>query len=134
MKKIVSIAVVSITALTLMSGCSATAGASNHLEMEANMESADATICKTAIFIGNRNTKSVLESIEKAGIKDGWRMTEFKANAIIAEKMIGSETHSTTITVAKEHIMCNKNKLPQSELNSLRSAIVDELQSESKGH
>lgn len=134
MKKIVSMAVASIATLALMSGCSATGGASNHLEMEANMLSADATVCKTAIYIGERNIKSVLASIEHAGEKEGWRMTEFKANAIIAEKTIGSETYSTTITVAKEHIMCNKNNLPHNELLSLRSAIVDELQSESKGH
>ncbi|MDD3442051.1 MAG: hypothetical protein PHW89_02200 [Sulfurimonas denitrificans] len=134
MKKIVSIAVVTIAALTLMSGCSATRGFSSHNGMEANMESGDATVCKTAIYIGNLNHKSVLDSIERAGKKEGWRMTEFKANAIIAEKMIGSETYATTITVAKEHIMCNKNKLPQSDLDALRSAIVDELQKDSKKH
>lgn len=134
MKKIVSMTVITIAALTLMSGCGSTKGSSAGLEMGADLSSADATLCKTAIYIGDRNPKSVLDSIEHAGKKEGWRMTEFKSNAIIAEKMIGSETYSTTITIAKEHIMCNKNKLPQSELDSLRSVIVEELQKSSKKH
>lgn len=126
MKKNVSIAVVTIAAFTLMSGCSATKGAST------DMDVMDASVCKTAIYVGDRNPKSVLNAIKSGGKKDGWRMTEFKANSILAEKMIGSQTHATTITVAKEHIMCDKNQLSQSDLDSLRSAIVEELQKTSK--
>lgn len=130
MKKIVSMTVATIAVLTLISGCSATKGDSSGLEVGAG----DATICKTAIYIGDRNPKSVLSAINSAGKKEGWRMTVFKSNSVIAEKTIGAETYATTITIAKEHIMCEKNKLPQNELDTLRSAIVDELEHSSKKH
>jgi len=122
MKKIVSITVATIATLTLMSGCSTTK------EVSAGLETGDATICKTAIYVGDRSTKSVLNAVESAGIKEGWRMTGFKTNSIIAEKEIGSETYSTTIVIAKEHIMCDKDKASQNDLKALRYAIIDELQ------
>lgn len=129
MKKIVSMTVVTLAALTLMSGCGAK-GSSSGMKMGA----ADETVCKTAIFVGDRNSKSVISAIERAGEKEGWRMTEFKSNAIIAEKTIDSETYSTTISIAREHITCDKNNLSQRDLNKLRSAIVEELQKNPNKH
>ncbi|MDK9693446.1 MAG: hypothetical protein OEL19_04250 [Sulfurimonas sp.] len=133
MKKMVSIAAVSVATLMLMTGCSVKDGVSNEANMGAHMEE-DATICKTAIYIGHRDSASVTEAIEKAGEKEGWIMTKFKSNAIIAEKMMDGVMRSTTILIAKEHIMCSKDNLPQSELDGLRSAIVKELQHDKKKH
>lgn len=133
MKRMVSIAAVSVATLMLMSGCSLKGGVSGDGAMEAHVQE-DATICKTAIFIGHRDAKSVAEAIVKAGEKEGWRMTEFKSNAIMAEKIIDGVMRSTTIIVAKEHIMCSKDNLPQPELEVLRAAIVKELQHDKKKH
>ncbi len=133
MKRMVSIAAVSVATLMLMSGCSLKGGASVDGAMEAHVGE-DASICKTAINIGHRDSASVIEAIEKAGEKDGWIMTKFKANSIIAEKMMGGVMRSTTIIIAKEHIMCSKDNLPQSELDSLRAAIVKELQHGKEKH
>lgn len=133
MKRIVSIAAVSVVAAMLTTGCSVKSGVSNDVDMRAHMEE-DATVCKTAIFIGHRDSESVISAIEKAGEKEGWIMTKFKSNAIIAEKSMDGVMRSTTITIAKEHIMCSKDKLPQSELDSLRTAIVKELQHDKEKH
>ncbi|MDP2893505.1 MAG: hypothetical protein Q8N78_03975 [Sulfurimonas sp.] len=129
MKKVLSIVVASVATFTLMTGCSATAGA----EKGADMESGDATLCKTAIYIGDRSNKSVIKAIESAGEKNGWRMTHFKANAIVGEKSVDDKTISTTIQIEKEYITCVKDKLPQSELEALRASIIEELKKDKKG-
>ena len=133
MKRMVSIAAISVAALLLTTGCSMKSGVSSDGSMEAHV-SEDSTICKTAIYIGHRSSESAIEAIEKAGEHEGWIMTKFKSNAIIAEKMMGGVMRSTTITIAKEHIMCSKDNLPQSELDALRAAIVKELQHDKKKH
>lgn len=127
MKRVVSLAAVSMAALILTTGCSIKNGA----DMSAHT-SEDATICKTAIYVGHRSFESVLEAIAHAGKKEGWRMTAFKSNAILAEKEMDGVTRSTTIIVAKEHIMCSKDNLPQGELDILRAAIVEELRHQEK--
>ena len=129
MKKVLSIVVASVATLALITGCSATAGA----DKSADMESGDATLCKTAVYVGDRTNKSVLKAVESAGEKNGWRMTHFKANAMIAEKIIDNKAISTTIQVAKEHITCSKDHVPQNELENLRSSIVEELKKDKSG-
>ena len=129
MKKVLSIVVASVATLALITGCSATTGA----DRGADMESGDATLCKTAVYVGERGNKSVLKAIESAGEKNGWRMTHFKANAMIAEKIIDNKEVSTIIQVAKEHITCSKDQIPQNELENLRSSIVEELKKDKSG-
>jgi hypothetical protein len=129
MKKVISMVVASVATFTLMTGCSATNGA----ERGPDMESGDATLCKTAIYVGDRSNKSVLKSIEIAGEKNGWRMTHFKPNAMLGEKVIDNKTVSTTIQIAKEYITCVKDNVPQGELDMLRSSIVEELKKDKNG-
>jgi hypothetical protein len=129
MKKVLSIVVASVATFTLMTGCSAT----NKAEMGPDMESGDATLCKTAIYIGDRSNKSVIKAIESAGNKSGWRMTHFKPNAIVGEKVIDNKTISTTVQIEKEYITCAKDKVPQSDLEELRASIIEELKKNKKG-
>jgi hypothetical protein len=131
MKKVISMVVASVATLALITGCSATSVGGDS-DRGADMESGDATLCKTAIYIGDKSTKSVLKAIDSAGEKNGWRMTHFKANALVAEKTISDKTMSTTIQVAKEYITCSKEKVSQSELDELRSSIVEELKKDTK--
>ncbi|MEK6659186.1 MAG: hypothetical protein AABY36_05845 [Campylobacterota bacterium] len=126
MKKALSVVVASVATLALLTGCSATTGASSDSEMSAHLD-VDASICKTAIYIGNRSNKKVIKAIESAGEKNEWKITHFKANAVIAEKVIDGKTLSTTIEIAKEHINCSKNGMPQNELDTLRTSIVEEI-------
>lgn len=128
MKKAISIVVASVATLAIMAGCSATNGA----ERGPDMQSGDATLCKTAIYVGDRSNKSVLKSIEIAGEKNGWRMTHFKPNAMLGEKVIDNKTVSTTVQIAKEYITCAKDNVPQSELDTLRSSIIEELKKDKK--
>lgn len=131
MKKTLLAVVASVAALTLITGCGATTGVSNSSDMRAHMGE-DASICKTAIYVGHRSNESVLKSIQAAGKKNGWRMTEFKSNAIIAEKNIDGKACSTTIQIAKEHITCSKDDLPAGELETLRNSIIEEIKSADK--
>lgn len=43
-------------------------------------------------------SKIIVEAAEKAG----WKMTEFKSNAFIAEKIDGKDSVATTITFSKD--------------------------------
>ncbi|MGE4419389.1 MAG: hypothetical protein AB7D38_06095 [Sulfurimonas sp.] len=130
MKKVLSIIAVLTATLTLTTGCSSTSTGAGGSQMRAHTQ-ADASICKTAIYIGESNYSSVLKSIEEAGEKEGWRMTPFKANAIIAEKMIDGKMQSTRIMLAKKHITCSKDGISSDEMQALRAAIVKELQKNS---
>ncbi len=128
MKKTLSVVVASVATLTIITGC---AGSSNNSDMSAHVKE-DASICKTAIFVGHRSNESVLKSVETAGEKNGWRMTSFKANAILAEKSIDGKPYSTTIQIAREHITCSKDDLPVGELEALRNSIIEEIKSQDK--
>ncbi len=128
MKKTLSVVVASVATLTLITGC---AGISNNSDMSAHVKE-DASICKTAIFVGHRSNESVLKSVETAGEKNGWRMTSFKANAILAEKSIDGKPYSTTIQIAREHITCSKDDLPAGELETLRNSIIEEIKAQDK--
>ena len=133
MKKALSVIVASVAALTFITGCGATTGVSNDSDMKAHMEE-DASICKTAIYIGERSSESVLKSIKVAGEKSGWKMTEFKSNTLLAEKISDGKTFATTIQIAKEHITCAKDDVPKSELEILRNSIIEEIKSQDKQH
>jgi|GEM_PF-1976621 len=126
MKKVLSVVVASVATLALLTGCSTATGVSNDSDMGAHLD-VDASICKTAIYIGDRSNKKVLAAIKAGGEKNEWRMTQLKSNAILAEKEVDGKTLSTTIEIAKEHINCSKNGLPQSELDTLRTSIVSEI-------
>jgi len=48
--------------------------------------------------------KKINQKIMKAGEEDGWRMTPFKENAIIAEKTEGEgETQAVTVTFGQDY-------------------------------
>ena len=87
MKKILSITLISTLALVLSTGC-----ASN--QMSAQMDKTDKSTVKTAIYIGDMKTEKAVVAIKKAANKNGWRVTEFKENAVIIEKAVDGETIS----------------------------------------
>ena len=123
MKKILSIVAISVAILTITTGCSTKSG---QLEMGSHLEGSG-SICKTAIYAAGYNNKKVLDSIKVAGEKNGWKMTPFKVNSMIAEKPVSGKTVSATIAFEKDHITCDKGDVPNGELEDLRQAIVDEL-------
>ncbi|TKI68631.1 hypothetical protein FCU45_09400 [Sulfurimonas crateris] len=125
MKKMFSIVVVSAVTLILSVGCS------GGLEMGAKGPEA---ISENAIYVGHHSNENVLEAIKIAGVKEGWRVTEFKSNAVIVEKIIGDKTVSSTVVYENEQIAGDNKNAPMDELLKLRQAIVDELKKEGLDH
>ena len=120
MKKILSITLISTLALVLSTGC-----ASN--QMSAQMDKTDKSTVKTAIYIGDMKTEKAVVAIKKAANKNGWRVTEFKENAVIIEKAVDGETISRTVKIYNNHIS-GDGKVAGKELQEFRQAIVEELQ------
>jgi hypothetical protein len=59
--------------------------------------------------------------IIQAGEEDGWRMTEFKENEIIAEKTDDGETKAVTVDFAEDHFYITPHD------GDLEDAIEDKL-------
>ncbi|WP_040766497.1 hypothetical protein [Sulfurimonas gotlandica] len=74
--------------------------------------------------------KKIAHAIEKAGEKTGWKITEFKSNEVIAEKVDGENTISSTVEFSEGHIEFSNN----SATSDLRDAIEDELSKEASAH
>lgn len=125
MKKMISLAAVSILALMLGSGCSS-------MEMGAKIEKGNETIPQSAIYVGHHNCKDMLRAIKAAAHEEGWRVTEFRSEAVIVEKAFNGETSSAVIKYHNQHIYGENKTAPMSELLKLRHAIVDELKKEQK--
>ena len=53
------------------------------------------------ITLSHPTQETVQDIILKTGTSNGWIMTKFKNNAIIAEKIDGDDTVSTTVTFDK---------------------------------
>ncbi len=121
MKKILSLSLISAITLVLSAGCSI-----KSTEMSAQIDKTDESTIKTAIYIGDMETGEAISAIKKAGEETGWRVTEFKSNAVIVEKVVGDETLSRTIKVNNKHISGDK-AASRSEFHELREAIVEAL-------
>ena len=121
MKKILSLSLISAITLVLSAGCSSKS------TMGAHIGEHDESTVKTAIYIGDTKTEKALSAIKKAGEKTGWRVTEFKSDSVIVEKVVDDETLSRTIKVHNHHISGDK-AASSSEFHELREAIVEELQ------
>ena len=89
MKKIITLSLVSALSTMLLVGCgSATPTPEAH----------------TNDFHEKHLTHAKIHKIiKKAAQKDGWKITEFKNNAFIAEKFNSGEAISTTITFNKDY-------------------------------
>lgn len=85
---------------------------------------------KNAIYVGHTKSSDVMRAIKVAGEKTGWRTTEFKSDSILVEK----DGMSSTIKFHNGHISGDNENAPMSELKNLRTAIVNELKSNSSHH
>jgi len=84
MKKVILSIVISLSSVLVFTSC--TTGLSSPED-------------KTGyITLDKLSNKSIHDIIFKAGQKNNWIMTEFKGNAIIAEKITTNSNFSTTIT------------------------------------
>jgi len=110
MKKLLKLALVPAVAL-LMVSCSAT-----------DSPDADTKTAEYTHFKKKHSLKEVHDLIMEAGKEDGWRMTEYKENEIIAEKFSDDDAKSVTIEFTKEYFYID----PQN--GDLEDAIEEKLE------
>ena len=118
MNKILTLALVSALALVLSTGCSSKG---NIMDVEAPKE---------AIYTNSHSNEKVIKAIVKAGAKTNWKITEFKSNEVVAEKVGSNETVSSSIKMFDGYLEFSNN----SQTSDLRSAIKNELENLDKAH
>ncbi len=74
-------------------------------------------------------TEAVHDAVMKAGEKSGLKMTEFKSNAIIAERADGDNSASATVTFTNDKVII-RDESGDIDAEDLLEAIEEELQSE----
>ncbi len=121
MKKLINIALASTVVMLLSTGC----GNSN---TNSTTKSIDSTMNVGAELTLQSHTtsKKLHEAIIKAGKAKGLKMTEFKANAIIAENVTGDNSSSATVTFSKEQVVITKES-GNFDADGLLAAIEAEL-------
>ena len=108
MKNIVTLSIVSIFTTLILVGCSA---------KSSSPESHSGTMSNK-----NLTQEKVHKIIKSAGEQNGWIMTEFKSNALIAEKADGDDSKSVTITFDKHSFDVEPSN------SDLEDAISDALE------
>lgn len=116
MKKILSIGLISLFALVFSTACTSTSG---------NPEVPD-----NALVVNTHNSEKVIHAIKNAGEKNGWSITEFKSNEVVAEKTDNGDTVSSSIEVHDGYIVF-ENSAAASDLSD---DIEDELNKDSSSH
>jgi len=124
MKKILSLTLISAIALVLSTGCS-----SKNPNIPAN-EDLDAKVSADALYVKTHDNEKIAKAIKKAGEKTGWIITEFKNNEVIAEKLDGEKTISSSVTFSDGHIEFENG----SATSDLRDAIEEELNKAAEAH
>lgn len=122
MKKILSITLISAIALVLSTGCS-----SKNVNAP---ETHDPKVSAEALYVKTHDNEKIAKAIKKAGEKTGWIITEFKSNEVIAEKLDGKNTISSSIMFSDGHIEFEN----ASATSDLRDAIEDELNKTAAAH
>jgi len=105
MKRIITLGLVSALSTMLLVGCGSTTPTPE---------------AHTGDFhVKHLTQEKIHKIIKKAAQKDGWKITEFKNNALIAEKFNGGEAISTTITFGKDYFdISPKNSNLESTINN----------------
>lgn len=120
MKKLINIALASTVVMLLSTGC----GNSSTNKVDDTMN-----VGAELTLQSHTTSEKLHEAILKAGKAKGLKMTEFKANAIIAEKVTGENSASATVIFNKEHVAIT-NESGDFDANGLLAAIEVELKSD----
>ena len=111
MKKIITVGLSSLLGVLLLSACSSK-----------NVHPSDAKTMQYTNFSKKLTLKEAHKLIVKAGKKAGWRMTEFKDNAVIAEKTEDEQTIATTVYFNKDSFFVDPHN------DDLQDAIEEALE------
>jgi len=120
MQKMIKLTMVTAVTLLLLTGCGG-----------GNTQTADESMSGGAELQleGHTTNKKLHEAIMKAGESQGLTMTEFKSNAIIAERADGDDSAVATITFGKGKVTIMEES-GDIDADDLLEAIEEELQSE----
>ena len=99
MRKIISLSLVSALGTLLLVGC----GSTNTV----TPESINDTHMQSTHISKHLTQKKVHKLIVEAANNNGWETTEFKSNAIIAEKTNGEDTTAVTINFDRTYFELN---------------------------
>jgi len=124
MIKMIKIVLASAVSMLILSGCGS-----------ANIQTAEDSISGGVELTlqGHTKTETVHDAIMKAGEKSGLTMTEFKSNAIIAEKADGDNSASATVTFTNDKVII-RDETGDIDAEDLLEAIEEELKGEEEGH
>ncbi|MGB6020481.1 MAG: hypothetical protein WBF77_12895 [Sulfurimonadaceae bacterium] len=120
MKKMIKITLASAVSMLLLAGCSAGGIQTAEESMSGGYE---------LTLKGHTKTETVHDAIMEAGEATGLKMTEFKSNAIIAEKVDGDDSASATVTFTNDKIIIMQ-ETGDIDADDLLKAIVEELEKE----
>ena len=112
MNKVLKFSLLSIVSSFLLVGCSNTPDTSHMSSTE----------IREAASHKNLTQKKLAKIVKSAGEKAGWKMTEFKGDAFVAEKTEDDETISTTVKFNNEAIEV------EPENDDLKDAINEALE------
>ena len=119
MKKMIKITLASAVSVLLLAGCGVGGTQAPSESMSGGYE---------VMLKEHTKTKAVHDAIMKAGEEMGLKMTEFKSNAIIAEK-IGDDSASATVTFTNDKIIVMQES-GDIDAEDLLEAIQEELEKE----
>jgi len=120
MNKMIKITLAATVSMFLMTGC----GGGNIQTSEGSMSGGTELTLQS-----HTKTEAVHDAIMKAGEENGYMMTEFKSNAVIAEKADGDNSASATVTFTNDKIIII-DETGDIDASDLLEAIEEELQSE----
>jgi len=124
MKNTVKITLVAALSLLLLTACSGE-----------NTQTAEGTASSSSELILHSHTsnKKIHDAIMDAGEDNDLKMTEFKSNAIIAERMGGANSSSATIVFSKDKITVIQEN-GNFNTDDLLEAIEKKLKNEEDEH
>ena len=95
MKKLVTMTIATTLSMFLLTACSS------------NVQTAEDSMSGGVelTLSGHHSNKSIQKAIIKVGEEHGWKITEFKSDAVIAEKIDGDDTASATVTFDNDKVI-----------------------------
>ena len=95
MKKLVTMTIATTLSMFLLTACGS------------NVQTAEDSISGGVelTLSGHHSNKSIQKAIIKVGEEHGWKITEFKSNAVVAEKIDGDDSASATVTFDNDKVI-----------------------------
>ena len=123
MKKLVTMTLATTLSMFLLTACSS------------NVQTAEDTTKSGAELTlnGHHSNKSIQKAIIKVGEEHGWKITEFKSNAVIAEKIDGDDSASATVIFNDDKIIL-RDESGDINADDFLKYLNDELSKENAHH